>query len=224
MRFPGCRSVPAPAIGVTPVAGVSSNWGYAHGSDMTGRVVAGWAIVGEVLQLVETGTDNRARSVDVMEISRSADLGEIANLGLTLPEASRSWRACSKRWWRRKPTIMRHCGRTARPAAGDATSRTGGFIRSRRCSARWRCGFRGFAAPAVVAPRLVSAGHRIVGRHRSWISCELIFPPSCPFRVAAGVLAHLLPVEAGKSPETLRGAIRSRALVQFVAHPILPVF
>jgi hypothetical protein len=26
-----------------------------------------------------------------------------------------------------------------------------------------------------------------------------------PFRVAAGVLAHLLPVEAGMSPETLRG-------------------
>ena len=26
-----------------------------------------------------------------------------------------------------------------------------------------------------------------------------------PYRVAAGVLEHLLPVEAGKSPETLRG-------------------
>jgi hypothetical protein len=26
-----------------------------------------------------------------------------------------------------------------------------------------------------------------------------------PYRVAAGVLTHLLPVEAGKSPETLRG-------------------
>ena len=26
-----------------------------------------------------------------------------------------------------------------------------------------------------------------------------------PYRVAAGVLQHLLPVEAGKSPETLRG-------------------
>ncbi|MEA2727359.1 MAG: hypothetical protein QOF70_1834, partial [Acetobacteraceae bacterium] len=26
-----------------------------------------------------------------------------------------------------------------------------------------------------------------------------------PYRVAAGLLAHLLPVEAGKSPETLRG-------------------
>ena len=31
------------------------------------------------------------------------------------------------------------------------------------------------------------------------------FSALMPFRVAAGVLAHLLPVEAGKSPETLRG-------------------
>jgi hypothetical protein len=40
-----------------------------------------------VLQLVETGTDSRARSVQVLEISRPNDLGDIANLGLTLPEA-----------------------------------------------------------------------------------------------------------------------------------------
>jgi hypothetical protein len=26
-----------------------------------------------------------------------------------------------------------------------------------------------------------------------------------PYRVAAGLLAHLLPIEAGKTPETLRG-------------------
>jgi hypothetical protein len=43
--------------------------------------------MGWVLRLVETGTDSRARSVDVMEISRPNDLGVIANLGLTLPEA-----------------------------------------------------------------------------------------------------------------------------------------
>ena len=55
---------------------------------MTGRVVAGWGSwVRWVLQLVETGTHNRARSVDVMEISRSNDLGDIANLGLSLAEA-----------------------------------------------------------------------------------------------------------------------------------------
>ena len=40
-----------------------------------------------VLQLVETGTDSRTRSVDVLEISRPNDLGDIANLGLTLAEA-----------------------------------------------------------------------------------------------------------------------------------------
>ena len=44
--------------------------------------------MGWVVQLVETGTDrSRARSVDVLEISRPNDLGDIANLGLTLPEA-----------------------------------------------------------------------------------------------------------------------------------------
>jgi len=43
--------------------------------------------MGLVLQLVETGADSRTRSVDVMEIARPSDLRDIANLGLTLPEA-----------------------------------------------------------------------------------------------------------------------------------------
>src|ERR671912_2667259 len=43
--------------------------------------------MGWVLQLVETGTDNRAQSVDVMEISRPNDLRDPASLGLTLSEA-----------------------------------------------------------------------------------------------------------------------------------------
>src|SRR5919202_1582819 len=46
--------------------------------------------MGWVVQLVETGTDrSRARGVDVLEISRPSNLGDIANLGLTLPEAKR---------------------------------------------------------------------------------------------------------------------------------------
>ena len=40
-----------------------------------------------VLRLVETRTDSKTRSVDVLEISRPGDLRDIANLGLTLPEA-----------------------------------------------------------------------------------------------------------------------------------------
>src|SRR5919205_4238603 len=43
--------------------------------------------MGLVLQLVETQADSRTRSVDVMEISRTNDLRDLANLGLTLPEA-----------------------------------------------------------------------------------------------------------------------------------------
>ena len=39
------------------------------------------------LRLVETGIDGPSRSFDVMPISRPDDLGEIANLGLTLAEA-----------------------------------------------------------------------------------------------------------------------------------------
>ena len=48
---------------------------------------AGGSWMGWVLRLVETGTDSRARSIDVLEISRPNDLGDIGNLGLTLPEA-----------------------------------------------------------------------------------------------------------------------------------------
>jgi hypothetical protein len=45
--------------------------------------------MGWVLRLVERGTDNRAQSVDVVEISRPNDLRDIASLKLTLPEAKR---------------------------------------------------------------------------------------------------------------------------------------
>ena len=43
--------------------------------------------MGLVLQLVETGADTRGRSIDLMEISRTRDLCDIANLGLMLSEA-----------------------------------------------------------------------------------------------------------------------------------------
>ncbi len=40
-----------------------------------------------VLRLVDTRTDSRMRSIDVLEISRPGDLRDIVNLGLTLLEA-----------------------------------------------------------------------------------------------------------------------------------------
>jgi hypothetical protein len=43
--------------------------------------------MGWVLRLVETETDGPSPGVDVMEMARRGALGDIANLGLTLPEA-----------------------------------------------------------------------------------------------------------------------------------------
>ena len=40
-----------------------------------------------VLRLIATGDDDRCLSTDLVEICRPEDLGDIANLGLTLPEA-----------------------------------------------------------------------------------------------------------------------------------------
>ena len=130
-----------------------------------------------VLQLVETGTDRRTRSVEVLEISRPSDLGAIASLGLTLAEAKQVLARVQQAVVATQAHDMQSCGRIARPAAGNNTSRTGGFIRSRHYSAGWPCGCRDFSALAVAASKRLSAGHRIVGRHRSWTSCERIFPP-----------------------------------------------
>jgi hypothetical protein len=40
-----------------------------------------------VLRLIATGDEVRCRSIDVVEICRPEGLNDIANLGLTLPEA-----------------------------------------------------------------------------------------------------------------------------------------
>ena len=42
-----------------------------------------------ILRLVKISAEGEGRSVDVMEINRSGDLGSIADLGLTLDETKR---------------------------------------------------------------------------------------------------------------------------------------
>src|SRR5271154_3800548 len=68
--------------------GVSRKVGDEPGGGMTGwPMPAGGSWMGGVLQLDETGGGSSGRSVDVMEVRRPHELGDIANLGLTLPEA-----------------------------------------------------------------------------------------------------------------------------------------
>jgi hypothetical protein len=54
---------------------------------MTGRVCARLGMrMRWVLRLVETGVEGAVRSADVLEIVRPGDLGDLADLGLTMAD------------------------------------------------------------------------------------------------------------------------------------------
>src|SRR4051812_22093803 len=161
--------------------------------------------MGLALQLVETRADGRTRSVELMELSRPGDLSDIANLGLTLPEAKR--------------LLAR-----VQQAVVAAQARDHAALRPQCASCGGRCHVKDwrsrqvatpFGGVTVRLPRFLCPG---CGRGETGIS----WPAHCrstpeldglqahlsalmTYRVAAGVLAHLLPVAAGTSHETLRG-------------------
>ncbi len=158
-----------------------------------------------VLQLVETRADGQTRSIELMELGRPGDLRDIANLGLTLAEAKQLLARVQ-----RAVMAVQACGHAAlRPDCASCGGRCHvKDWRSRRIATP-------FGAVAVRLPRFLCSG---CGRNEAGIS----WPAHCrstpeldrlqarlsalmTYRVAAGVLAHLLPVAAGTSHETLRG-------------------
>ena len=158
-----------------------------------------------VLRLVETEADSLGRGVDVMVISRSRDLGDIANLGLTLPEGKQ----LLARVQQAVVTAQAHGHVVLRP---NCPSCGGG------CHIKdWRLHQVAtlFGTVAVRLPRFrcASCGHSTTciswpSHCRSTPGLDQLrahLSALMPYRVAAGVLTHLLPVDAGKSPETLRG-------------------
>ena len=161
--------------------------------------------MGWTLRLVETGTVSRARSVDVLEISRPNDVGEIANLGLTLAEAKR----LLARVQHAVVAAQADDHAVLRP---DCPSCGGGcHVKDWRLHQvatlfggvsvrlpRFRCAGCGRTEPGIGWPSHCRSTPEL-DQLRTHLSALM------PYRVAAGVLAHLLPVEAGKSPETLRG-------------------
>lgn len=50
-----------------------------------------------IVRLVSTGVEGDERSTDVMRIAKPDELGDLANLGLTLARASCSWPGSSGR-------------------------------------------------------------------------------------------------------------------------------
>jgi hypothetical protein len=161
--------------------------------------------MGWVLQLVDTRTENRAPSVDVMEISRPNDLRDIASLGLTLPEA--------KQLLARVQQAV-----VAAQACDHAGLRPDCAACGGRCHAKdWRPHQIAtlFGGVTVRLRRFLCSGCGRSETTTSWPShcrstpeldqLQAHLSALMPYRVAAGVLEHLLPVEAGTSPETLRG-------------------
>jgi hypothetical protein len=160
--------------------------------------------MGWVLRLVETGVDGSSRSIDVMEINRSSDLGGIADLGLTLAQGKRLVALVQQEivtGQSRDHAVQRPECRTCtipcqvkdyRPHQiatlfGQVTLRLPRF----RCAG---CGG-------------VEAGHGWPSHCRSTPELDQVraqFSACMPYRIAAGVLEHLLPIAAGSDPETLR--------------------
>ncbi len=140
-----------------------------------------------------------------MVISRSRDLGDIADLGLTLPEGKQL---------------------LARVQQAVVTAQAHGHVvlRPNRLSCGGGCHIKDwrlhqvatlFGTVAVRLPRFrcASCGHSTTciswpSHCRSTPELDQLrahLSALMPYRVAAGVLTHLLPVDAGTSPETLRG-------------------
>jgi len=160
--------------------------------------------MGWVLRLVETGPDSAARSVDLIEIDRPAGLADIADLGLTLAEA--------KQLLARVQQVM-----VAAQARDHAIHRPGCASCNGRCHVkdwrphqiatpfggvalrlpRWLCSRCGEAATGISWPANCRSTPALDELHAHLAALMT-------YRVAAGVLAHLLPVETTTSPERLR--------------------
>ena len=156
------------------------------------------------LRLVGTGADGQSRSFDVMPISRPDGLGEIANLGLTLTEA----KLLLAQVQQQVVAMQAHDHAMFRP---DCQS----------CGERYHAkGWRPhriatlFGEVRVKLPRLACAGCGCGETGLNWPShcrstpgldeLQARLSALMPYRVAADLLQHVLPIDAGTSPETLR--------------------
>ncbi len=163
--------------------------------------------MGLVLRLVETGA-NRSETwghgIDVLQLDQSRDLRDIANLGLTLPEAkqlmARVQQAVVAVQARDQAALRPACsGCGARCHVKDWQSRQVatlfGTVTVRL--PRFRCPGCGHVEAGINWPTYCRSTPEL-DQLQAHLSALLTY------RVAAGVLACLLPVAAGTSHETLR--------------------
>jgi hypothetical protein len=156
------------------------------------------------LRLVGTEIDGQSRCCEVMVLSRPDGLGDIATLGLTLAES--------------KQLLVQ-----VQHEVVAAQARRHTLFRPDCQSCSGRCHMKGwqphriatlFGEVRVKLPRLACAGGGCGEAGGGWPShcrstpeldqLQARLSALMPYRVAADVMQHLLPIDTGTSPETLR--------------------
>ena len=149
-----------------------------------------------MLQLVETPPGSKAHCIDVLELSRPGDLRDIASLGLTLPEA--------KQLLARVQQAVVAVQARAHAGLRPACSGCGVMCHLKDWQSRQIATLFGTVAVRLPRFRCPACGRNEAGT--SWPAhcrstpeldqLQAHLSALMTYRVAAGVLAHLLPVAA----------------------------
>jgi hypothetical protein len=157
-----------------------------------------------IVRLVTTGADGEEQCADVMTINRPDDLGDVAKLGLTLADGKlllaglqQEVVAAQARGHAVRRPDCRSCGRVCR--VKDYREHAVATL---------------FGRVRVRLPRFCCAGCGGIEAGMGWPShcrstpeldqLQAHLSALMTYRMAAGVLAQMFPVDAGKGPETLR--------------------
>jgi len=166
-------------------------------SDRGGRVA--W-----IVRLVTTGVDSEEQCVDLMQIDRRDDLGDIADLGLTLADGKlllaglqQKIVAAQARGHAVRRPVCRSCGGVCRVKdyRDHAVATLFGQVTVRL--PRFRCAGCGGIEAGIEWPSHCRSTPEL-DQLQAHLSAQMTY------RVAADVLAQMLPVDAGKGSETLR--------------------
>ncbi len=157
-----------------------------------------------MLRLVKTGAEGEEPCTDVMEIHRPGDLGDVANLGLTLAEAKRLLAgvqreivaAQAREHAARRPECPR-CDRACcvKDYRDHAVATLFGQVTVRL--ARFRCAACGGIEAGIAWPAHCRSTPEL-NRLQAHL-CALM-----TYRTAADLLEQMFPVDAGQHHETLR--------------------
>ena len=188
-RFGDCRKF----------GGVSTKRGYFRVCSLTGGGRVAW-----IVRLVQIGAEGEGQATDIIEIDRPDDLGDIADLGLTLADAKlllaglqQAMVTAQARDHAVRRPACRRCGGVCRVKdyRDHAVATIFGHVTVRL--ARFRCaacsgidGDVGWPSHCRSTPELDRLEAHL---------CALM-----TYRTAADLLGQMFPVDAGKHPETLR--------------------